>query len=145
MHCFCEPINDDYRWYDPVSRQYILKEKALLDYGINIRPEVDDATYSETVISSVLKRVSRKVYNYIHAHSIYNDRQDWIIAHIPRAGQIVYEALLSQALYMWINGDLGLLPKKGEAEISNICVDCQNTLATSLCELGGKSLLYCGV
>lgn len=145
MHCFCEPINDDYRWYDPVSRQYILKEKALLDYGINIRPEVDDATYSETVISSVLKRVSRKVYNYIHAHSIYNDRQDWLIAHVPRIGQIVYEALLAQALYFFTDGDLGLLTKKEDAERSNVCVDCQDILNTSLCELGGRSILYCGV
>lgn len=112
MHCFCEPINDEYRRFDPVSRQYILTEKALMDYGINIRPEVDDATYSETVINSYLKRISRKVYNYIHAHSIYNDRQDWLIAHVPRIGQIVYEALLAQALYFFTDGDLGLLTKK---------------------------------
>ena len=139
------PYNDEKMEFDEVLCQYILTNDALLENGINVRDELDDTPYSATVNRSLRKRVSRRVYNFIHKHNYDNKEQDYLIATVPKMRDIIFEALQSQALYMWINGDLGLLPKKDEAIKSSVCVDCEDTLNTCLPELGGHSILYCGI
>ena len=141
--CYIEPFNDGLMRFDVSANQYVLTEKALSENGINISPETDDTTYSQTVTANVLKRISRKVYNFIHMHNVDNPKQDWLIAHVPSLRKIIYEALTAQALYMYTVGDLALTTDRDLTKRSNISEDCAEVLLTTVPELG-ICILYTG-
>ena len=141
--CYIEPFNDELMRFDITTNQYVLTEKALSENGINISPETDDTTYAQTVTASVLKRISRKVYNFIHMHNNDNPKQDWLIAHVPGLRKIIYEALAAQALYMYTVGDLALTTDRDLTKRSNISEDCAEVLLTTVPELG-ICILYTG-
>lgn len=141
--CYIEPKDDEVMRFDEVTNQYVLTEKALLENGIDIAPEMDNSTYAPTIVENILKRVSRKVYNFIHKHNNDNPKQDWYIAHIPSLRRIIYDALVAQALYMFTVGDLALTVDKDLAKKSNISEDCEEILLTTVPELG-FCILYTG-
>ena len=141
--CYIEPFNDGLMRFDVSANQYVLTEKALSENGINISPETDDTAYAQTVTANVLKRISRKVYNFIHMHNVDNPKQDWLIAHVPSLRKIIYEALTAQALYMYTVGDLALTTDRDLTKRSNISEDCAEVLLTTVPELG-ICILYTG-
>ena len=137
------PFDDELMRFDITTNQYVLTEKALSENGINISPETDDTAYAQTVTANVLKRISRKVYNFIHLHNVDNPKQDWLIAHVPSLRKIIYEALTAQALYMYTVGDLALTTDRDLTKRSNISEDCAEVLLTTVPELG-ICILYTG-
>lgn len=141
--CFIEPYDDELMIYDKVTNRYVLTKNALLESGIDIAPEMDNIPYAQTVTTNILKRVSRKVYNFIHQHNNDDKKQDWYIAHVPSLRRIIYEALIAQALYMYTVGDLALTIDKDLAKKSNIGEDCEEVLLTTVPELG-FCILYTG-
>lgn len=141
--CYIEPYDDELMIYDKITNRYVLTEKALLENGIDIAQEMDNMPYAQTVVGNILKRVSRKVYNFIHMHNNDDKKQDWYIAHVPSLRRILYEALTAQALYMYTVGDLALTVDKDLAKKSNISEDCEEVLLTTVPELG-FCILYTG-
>ena len=141
--CYIEPYDDERMIFDKVSCMYVLTPNALAESGIDISAETENAAYSQTVTASVLKRISRKVYNFIHMHNVDNPKQDWLIAHVPSLRKIIYEALAAQALYMYTVGDLALATDRDLTKRSNISEDCAEVLLTTVPELG-ICILYTG-
>ena len=110
------PFSDDYMIFNTKSNRYIPTEKALLDNGIDIRNELAaTATVTpENVINSFLQLVSDMIYGYIHAFNYNNPLQDRLIAELPSLRNIMLEAMIYQAIYVYNNGNLLLSTKPEE-------------------------------
>ncbi len=139
------PYNDDSMIFDETSGRYVLTEKALLDMGVDLRARLAarKATSPEAEISNKLKAVSRRVYGFIHEFSIYNDRQDKLLAVLPSARPVIFEALQVQADYELSVGNQykSLDDTKVKYAISPELVQI---LDCTLPEIG-RSILYAGV
>ena len=98
--------------YDQLSERYILTEQALVMNGTDLRARLtfNRTIDPTTVINRVLSRTSEMIYNYIHSFNSDNRRQDELIAHIPSLRSIIYNAMLAQAEYFIMNGDLSRSP-----------------------------------
>ena len=117
-----QPYSDDLMTYDKRIGRYVLTEKALVINGIDLRARLSynrtvDAT---NVINRVLTRVSEMIYNYIHSFNQDNKRQDEVIATIPSLRSIIYNAMINQAEYLLMNGDLSRSP---EADVRRLAID----------------------
>ena len=132
-----QPYSDDYMQYNESTGRYVLTEKALTDNGTNLRARLsrNRATNATAIINRLLNRVSEMIYNYIHQFSHDNKRQDGIIAIVPGCREIIQRAMLEQAEYMLMNGDLS---RSVEADKRALAIDysARETLNTVIAELG---------
>lgn len=133
MHTY----SDDKMIFDDFSGRYILTEQALIDNGTDIRKRLEqNRTVNATaVINRVLHRVSDMIYNYIHKFNADNKQQDLWIATIPSLREIIYRAMLEQAEYFLMNGDLSRSVEREKREFA-VDYSAQETLNTAVPELG---------
>ena len=140
------PYSDDLMIYDEGTNKYYITEQALVQSGIDVRYRLAAGKCSnpDIVLQNFLRRVSFVIYNFIHRYSLYNSRQDNLIAQVPELRPILYEALTSQAQYMWTNGDLTMSTAERKRAMA-IDIQAQDVLNTALRSLGNRSILYNGV
>lgn len=103
------PYNDDYMTFDEIFGQYVLTEKFALErYGLELYESVNErnSANAQLAVSAILRQVSNIVYNFIHQFSVYNKRQDHIIATNPNMRNVIMQAMGEQLLYMTQVGDL---------------------------------------
>lgn len=129
--------SDDRMIFDEYSGRYVLTERALLDNGIDIRSRLErNRTVNATaVINRTLRRVSDMIYNYIHRFNLDNKQQDLWVASIESLREIIYRAMLEQAEYFLMNGDLSRSVERDKREVA-IDYSAQQTLSTVVPELG---------
>lgn len=138
------PYNDEYMVVDELTGHYVLTEAALLSRGIDLRARLSEtSTVSpENVINNVLQTASDMIYQFIHDHNFSNQMQDYMILKVPSARQIIYRAMLYQAVYVCTVGNLYLSKDKTERTAA-IDVLAQSILNNVMPE-AGHSLLYTG-
>lgn len=138
------PYNDEYMVVDKLTGHYVLTEAALLSRGIDLRARLSEtSTVSpENVINNVLQTASDMIYQFIHDHNFNNQMQDYMILKVPSARQIIYRAMLYQAVYVCTVGNLYLSKDKTERAAA-IDVLAQSILNNVMPEVG-YSLLYTG-
>lgn len=108
-NCYDQPYDDEYMVFDEMTGHYVLTSKYVLDsYGIDLFDCVNDRNSANAQIAAnaLLKRVSNMVYNFIHDYSIYNERQDYFIAHNDRLRAVIQQAMGEQLVYLQTVGDL---------------------------------------
>lgn len=127
------------------NNRIYLTEKAVNDYGINLRERINmlGIDSPETVIKSILRQVTRQVYNYIHSFSINNELQDWTILNIKSAANIVIDALLIQVEYVTQVGNLSFSMDKSHRELI-LSSELYDQLSITIPEIG-RSIIYSGV
>jgi hypothetical protein len=114
--------DDEYMKFDESRKRYVLTEKALLVNGTNMRARL---SYNKTldagaVINRTLMRVSEQIYNYLHSFNNDNSTQDYLIANISSLRSIIYNAMICQAEYFLLKGDL---TRALERDIRAIAID----------------------
>ena len=129
--------SDDYMIFEELTGRYVLTEQALLANGTDLRTRLErNRTVNATlVINRVLHRVSDMIYNYIHRFNLDNKQQDLWISSIPALREIIYRAMLEQAEYFLMNGDLSRSVERDKREVA-IDYSAQQTLSTVVPELG---------
>lgn len=124
--CFAvniEPYDDDYMVFDQMTGQYVLTSKYVLDtYGIDLFDGVNDrnSVNAQIAVNALLKRVSNLIYNFIHDYSIYDKRQDFLIAHNDRLRAVIQRAMGEQFSYM---NDVGDLTRSSDREKRELAID----------------------
>lgn len=134
------PYDDDYMTFDKITGHYVLTEKyALEEYGIDLYTDANDrnSTNAQLAVKAILKQVSRLIYNFIHEFSIYNQRQDFIIATSPHMRKVIMDAMGNQLLYMRQKGDLS---RSTDSEKRKLAID--ESAKTILINSG---ICYCGI
>lgn len=123
--------------YDEMSGRYVLTEHALQSNGTNLRARLtyNKTVDASTVINRLLRRVSEMIYNYIHSFNHDNKTQDRLIACIPSLRNIIYNAMLNQAEYFIMKGDLSRAASKEERLLA-IDATAKEYLNTTVAELG---------
>lgn len=104
-----EPYCDDFMTFDELTGHYVLTEKAIVERcAIDIRARLsDNKTISpEIVINKICRTVSDQIYNFIHQYTIYNNRQDCMIATNPNLRAAIQRAMEYQVEYIIGNGDI---------------------------------------
>ncbi len=138
------PYNDEEMIFDESSRRYVLTEHGLMQHGTDLRNRLiaNKAIAPENVINRLLKHTSNMIYNYIHSHNNYNAYQDELIAKTPSLRPIIKEALLCQAEYILLNGDLSRSVDKNNREVA-IDQNAKCVLEQTVSELG-IPIIYIG-
>ena len=106
-----EPYSDDYMTFDEMTGHYVLTEKAIAERcAIDIRARLSDnkTINPEIVINKICRTVSDQIYNFIHGYSIYDKRQDCMIAGNPYLRSAIQRAMEYQAEFLLGDGDLYL-------------------------------------
>ena len=139
-----EPYSDELLKYDESTNKYYLTEQALIREGLPLRDRLAEgsAPSAEYVINGFLKRVTGVIYAYIHNYNADNEKQDYLISHLPSARTMIYNALINQAIYMYHNGDLTLSKDRVDKEAAFDTValsELNRTLPEIQC-----SILYTG-
>ena len=139
-----EPYSDELLKYDESTNKYYLTEQALIREGLPLRDRLAEgsAPSAEYVINGFLKRVTGVIYAYIHNYNADNEKQDYLISHLPSARTMIYNALINQAIYMYHNGDLTLSKDRADKEAAYDTValsELNRTLPEIQC-----SILYTG-
>lgn len=119
----CKPYNDDYMTFDELTGQYVLTEKFALDrYGLELQEDANErnATNQQIATQAILRQVSNIIYSFFHAFSIYNKRQDNIIATNPNMRNVIMRAMGEQLMYMAQVGDLS---RSTDVEKRKLAVD----------------------
>ena len=116
------PYSDADMTYSDKTHRYTLTTDAVrqhlnVDLGTVLNPagSLDRAA----VASAFLSHISREIYNYIFSCGSDNDLQEYLAAKHPNARRIILEAMLAQAEYAILNGDIyqvsGVDIRKGSA------------------------------
>ena len=139
-----EPYSDELLKYDESTNKYYLTEQALIREGLPLRDRLAEgsAPSAEYIINGFLKRVTGVIYAYIHNYNADNEKQDYLISHLPSARTMIYNALINQAIYMYHNGDLTLSKDRTDKEAAFDTValsELNRTLPEIQC-----SILYTG-
>lgn len=116
-----QPYDDEYMVFDQMTGQYVLTSKYVLDtYGIDLFDGVNDrnSVNAQIAVNALLKRVSNLIYNFIHDYSIYDKRQDYLIAHNDYLRSVIQEAMGEQLVYMCGKGDLSQSTDKDQRELA---------------------------
>ena len=139
------PYDDANMKFDNLTKRYVLTEQCLISMGIDLRGRLAGrkAITPDLLINQVLETVTDQIYAFIHSHSADNARQDYIIAKIPSARMIIYQALKKQVVYLLNVGDLTNSAKE-EEQRNAINVVARQILNTTIHEIG-CSILYAGV
>ena len=138
-----KPYTDDLMRWDDATGRYYLTETALIRQGIDLRSRLGRSASPEYVINGLLNRTTALVYGYIHGHNINTQKQDALIAETPSMRDIIYNALLAQAVYVVYNGDLSISVKPEERE-NYMDITARTELARIMPEYG-RNILYSGV
>ena len=104
-----QPYSDDYMIFDEMTGRYILTAKYALDrYGIDLLGTINErnSANAQIAVDAFLRQVSNVIYNFIHSYTMYEARQDWVIAHNPRMRAVIQQAMGEQLIYMNMVGDL---------------------------------------
>lgn len=143
MNCI-KPYNDDYMVFNKITGRYVLTEQAFIDFGYNLRDQIIEGgvVAPENIIQGFFRTVSDMVYGYIHSFSADNMRQDRFIAALPSLRNIIMKAMLYQAAFVYLNGNL-TLSVKPEDKAAAIDTTCKDYLGQTVPELG-TSILYTG-
>lgn len=138
------PYNDEYMVVDELTGHYVLTEAALLSRGIDLRARLSETStvLPENVINNVLQTASDMIYQFIHDYNFNNQMQDYMILKVPSARNIIYRAMLYQAVYVCNVGNL-YLSKDKDDRAAAIDVLAQSILNNVMPE-AGYSLLYTG-
>lgn len=105
----CKPYSDDYMAYDELTGQYVLTEKAIVEKcAIDLRARFADnqTINADIVINKLCRTVSDQIYSFVHNFSLYNKRQDHLIATVPRLRDVIERAMEYQAEYILGDGDI---------------------------------------
>lgn len=133
------PYDDDFMTYDHATNRYIL---TLQDVAQNLGVDLESRIKYTNAISTLLNRVSLKIYAFIHTHNVDNNYQDYIIAKTEAGRKIIKEAMEEQLLYFLAVGDLSRSIHEEERRIS-IDQTAIEVLTQPIPEIG-CSILYCG-
>lgn len=118
-----QPYSDDFMIFDEQTGHYVLTEKYPLDkYGLDLYNGANDrnSTNQQLAVQAFLKQCSNVIYNFIHDYSVYNERQDYIIATNPHMRKIIMQAMGEQLLYMSQVGDLS---RSADPEKRRLAID----------------------
>lgn len=131
--------------FDDVTGQYVLTEQALIRKGTFLRERMAKTRCPspEYVINGILEDVSDMVYNYIHDFNIDNDRQDYIIANLNSARDIIENAMIKQAEYVIKEGNLYL--SLDDNERSKAFSDQAHKILSRTIKEIGTSIIFTGV
>ena len=103
------PYDDEYMRYDFEEHRYILTEKACLD-KLNIvlseRLNYGGESNRERIVNIFLDEISDFVYSQIYDYSSQPYIQEYQIAKIPSARNVIMKAMLKQVDYALVNGFL---------------------------------------
>lgn len=116
-NCYNQPYSDEYMVFDETTGHYVLTEKAITDrcaINIRVRFEEDRTVNVDAVINKICRTISDEIYSFIHSYTIYEQRQDWLIAHNPRLRAEIQRAMEYQAEYVIANGNLFLSTESTE-------------------------------
>lgn len=105
----CQPYSDDYMIYDELTGHYVLTEKAIVEKcAIDLRARFADnqTINANIVINKLCRTVSDQIYSFVHDFSIYNKKQDCLIATVPKLRAAVERAMEYQLEYILGNGDI---------------------------------------
>lgn len=145
QECKKYPYSDEYMRYDEAKGRYVLTSKCLLDNaGINLMTRLNTrgSANPQATVNGFLDRISSLTYRFIDSHAINVAERHHVIARCPSARPLIQEAMLSQALYVLIEGDLSLSADKDKRSMW-FDETARQVLLTPLRETG-YSLLYCG-
>lgn len=148
------PYDDEYLVYDYDEHRYILTPRAVLDKSnINLyeRLNVGGAVNRERVPEQFLDEISDIVYTAIYDYSSQPAIQEYQIAKLPSARNVILKAMLKQVDYALVNGFLdqysGIDLKKNTRleELSGryLAPRAKSVLSKPLLE-SGVPLLYAG-
>lgn len=144
MNCKTYPYDDDNMVFNKITGRYVLTENAFIAFGYDIRSQIVQGgmVSPENIIQGFLRTVSDLVYGYIHKFSADNMRQDRLIATLPSLRGIIMQAMLYQAAYVYLNGNLSLSTKPEERDrtMDSTCIEMLNQTAPEI----GTSILYVG-
>lgn len=101
------PYDDEYLIYDYENHRYILTERACLDkLNINLgeRLNVGGLANKERAVKSFLDEISDLVYSQIYDYSNQWQIQEYQIAKMPSARNVIMRAMLKQVDYVLLNG-----------------------------------------
>lgn len=116
-----QPYSDEYMIFDEMTGHYVLTSKYALDrYGIDLFEGINDRNSAnvQIAVSAFLKQVSNMIYNFIHSYTIYERRQDCMIATNPYFRFVIQEAMGEQLVYMNMVGDLSRSTDKEKRELA---------------------------
>lgn len=143
MNCI-EPYSDDYMVFNKITGRYVLTEQAFIDFGYNLRDQIIEGgmVAPENIIQGFFRTVSDMVYGYIHQFSADNMRQDRYISTLPSLREILMKAMLYQAAFVYLNGNLllSIKPEERAAAIDKTCIDMLSQTAPEI----KISILYAG-
>ena len=103
------PYDDEYMKYDYDEHRYILTERAVLDKSnINLAERLNHGgeVNIERVAHIFLDEISEFVYSQIFDYSSQPAIQEYQIAKIPSARNVIMRAMLKQVDYVLVNGFL---------------------------------------
>lgn len=144
MTCKTYPYDDDYMVFNKITGRYVLTENAFIAFGYDVRAQIIQGgmVSPENIIQGFMRTVSDLVYGYIHKFSADNMRQDRLIATLPSLRGIIMQAMLYQAAYVYLNGNMSLSSKPEEREraIDDTCIEMLNQTVPEI----GTSILFTG-
>lgn len=131
------PYSDEYMQFNEATGRYVLTEYCLEANGTYLRKRLEKNKFinATAVINRFLTRVSDIIYNYIHTFNIDNTQQDIWIATIESLRLIIKKAMIEQAEYFLLNGDLSRSVEKDKRLVA-IDYSVIETLNTTVPELG---------
>ncbi len=139
------PYSDEYMTFDEESQRYVLTNKYVFEkLGVDLEGALSErkAVNAQILANRFLVEVSDDIYEFIHLHSFYTERQDYLIATVPSLRNIMQKAMGQQFLYSRLNGLLGYSSEL-EKQQHRICPKAKDTLGQIVPELG-RSILYTG-
>lgn len=139
------PYSDDNMTFNETLNQYLLTENALRTFGVNLRARLSatSAVSQEQQITYIMYRISNIIYGFIHEHNNNTELQDYYLAHVPSLRQILFKAMLAQALYMF---NVGALDDSTDEKLRTMTItnEAIRELNKSVPELHLSTILYSG-
>ena len=139
------PYSDDNMTFNETLNQYLLTENALRTFGVNLRARLSatSAVSQEQQITYIMYRISNIIYGFIHEHNNNTELQDYYLAHVPSLRQILFKAMLAQALYMF---HVGVLDDSTDEKLRTMTItnEALRELNKSVPEHRLPTILYSG-
>lgn len=145
------PFSDNEMIYDINKHRYILTEAGVTN-GINVvlREELNIAHTANAAaeIRNFLEEVSDAVYEYVYSYCFDRAITEYMLAKVPEYREVIKSAMLKQAKYMYINGNVaneaGVDFAKGFAMSLDDLRGDRRISAYAKNELANSGLLYTG-
>lgn len=140
------PYSDNFMIFDEESKRYVLTNEYVRQrLGIDLLNGANERDFAnaEIAVKHFLEEVSDDIYNFIHAHNVNTEKQDYLIENIPSLRSIMQKAMGQQVIYSRMNGMLAYSSDK-EKQFMAVCPKAKQTLLQVVPEIG-ISILYTGV